>query len=244
MRSYNSQPGMEDVMIRSWLKVIPPVLLITLAAGCAKPPKDELARVEKAVGEARTNMVDMYNPKKFNEYVQAYEEAKKLVEAKKFDEARKSLEDVEKKLAELADTSMKLREKMKEEAESELPKVQDEVAAAKKKFDESAAKLDDEAQKAGRTTFENVQETLGEIKKAMEAGQYWGLKGKLAQIRKRIEEPTRGMGGGHEQKAEKGEKANGPKDAAKKEKPKKEKAAAADAEKKKPAEKKEKPEGK
>src|SRR3972149_5656094 len=82
--------------------------------GCSKkPPSDELAKVEKAFADARTALVDKYSGKKFKEYEKALAETKTQIEEKKFDEAKKNLDALQKKMTDLVATSGKLKEKMK-----------------------------------------------------------------------------------------------------------------------------------
>ncbi len=172
--------------------------------GCSKkPPSDELAKVEKAFADARTVLADKYAAKKFKEYEKALAETKTLLDEKKYDEAKKNLDALHKKMTDLVVASEKLKEKMKAEAVEELPKVESELAAAREKFGSEEKKLDEEARKATEESLKRAEETLAEIKKAVEAGEYWGLKAKFTFIRNKLAHPT---GGGAEAGATKGEK--------------------------------------
>lgn len=185
------------------LSLVFAICALILPACSKKPPSDELAKVEKAFADARTALVDKYAAKKFKEYEKALAETKTLLDEKKFDEAKKNLEALQKKMTDLVVASEKLKEKMKAEAVAELPKVESEVAAAREKFGSEEKKLDEEARKATEESLKKSEETLAEIKKAVDAGEYWGLKAKFAFIRNKLAHPT---GGGAEAGPAKGEK--------------------------------------
>lgn len=174
-----------------------------VAVGCSKPPSDELTKVEKSFDDARKALVDKYAAKKFKECEKELEKAKSQIETKKYDDARQTLNAIDKKLTDLSTATEEIRDKMKTEAETELPKIEQEIADAKKAHEAEAKKLDEEARKVAQNTFAKVDATLAEIKKSMEAGEYWGLRAKFNSIRSKLGIKS----GGEKAKGEKGEKA-------------------------------------
>lgn len=160
-----------------------------LMYGCGgKPPSEELAKAEKAMADARTAEADKYTPKKFKEFEKAMDDAKAQIEAKHYDDAKNALLEIEKGLADLTEATSKAKERLKAEAVAEFPKIEAEIADAKKKVSEK--KLDEKAKKEAEASLAKIDEIHDSLKKQMDAGEYYDVKKDINQIRTRIAELT------------------------------------------------------
>ncbi len=164
--------------------VLVAVFLMFVTIGCGKPPKEELARVEQAMQDARTALVDKYTPKKFKECEKILADAKAQIEAKKYEESKNMLLQVEKGLSNLKVQAEKAQEKMMLDAQQEYPKLQGEIADARTIL--SKQKLTAEAKKAADESLANIDQLCTDIKKFMDADQYWEVKPRINQIRNKI----------------------------------------------------------
>lgn len=181
-----------------------------MLGGCSKPPSDEIAKAEKSLQDARTALVDKYAPKKYKEYEKAFADAKALVEAKKYEEAKNALIELEKGISDLKVASDRIKDKMKLEAEEDVPKLDAEIAKAKAAV--SAKKLEGEEKKTAENTLTKIDQLNSEIKKAMEAGEFWEVKPRVNQIHNKIAGLTGEGGKGTEAKAGGEQKQEQPKE--------------------------------
>jgi len=97
---------------------------ITIFSSCAKPPTEELAQAEKAIGEAKQKEADLYAQDLFLKAQDSLKKAKDLVVAKKYDEAKKAAEEA----ANFAKQAIPLvgqnKAKVKAESEQQVQDVQ------------------------------------------------------------------------------------------------------------------------
>jgi len=106
-------------------------ILIGMVAGCAKPPTQEIINAEKTLDKARAQDADFYAPDVFAQAEASLKEAKDLVAAKKYDEARKSAAEAQQlaeKAAALVGPNM---EKKKAEAEEMVQAIEKDMEELK-----------------------------------------------------------------------------------------------------------------
>lgn len=79
------------------------LILYSVLSACAKPPTEEMIRAEKTIEDARQKQADIYAPEMFGKAEGSFQEAKELVSARKYEQARQKAIDTV-KLAEQAGT--------------------------------------------------------------------------------------------------------------------------------------------
>lgn len=116
------------------------LLSLTLMYGCAKPPTQEVENAEKAIAEAKQKEADLYVQDEFRKAEEALKQAKDLVAAKKYKEAKTAAEEAANSalraipLVEMNKAAMKEEaEKMVQEVQQSLDEIKSLAAAAIKK---------------------------------------------------------------------------------------------------------------
>jgi hypothetical protein len=88
-----------------------------MVSGCAKPPTEDIINAEKAVDAAKEQEANYYAPDILSQAEASLKEAKDLVAAKKYDEAKKSAEEAKQLAIKAAALVGPNRELMKAEAQ-------------------------------------------------------------------------------------------------------------------------------
>jgi len=116
--------------------------LMLLVGGCSKPPTEELAKVEKAMEEAKGKEANLYAEDAFKKAEESLKKAKDQIAAKQYKEAVQSLTEATPLIQQAVAGVEAGKAKMKEEAEKYVGDVQkaldelkaDVAAAIKKKL--------------------------------------------------------------------------------------------------------------
>ena len=117
------------------------LLSLSMLAGCAKPPTQEVERAEKAIADAKQKEADLYARDEFRKAEETLKKATELIAVKKYKEAKAAAEESANSALMAVSLVEMNKAAMKEEAEKMVPEIQqslDEIkslaaAAIKKK---------------------------------------------------------------------------------------------------------------
>jgi tetratricopeptide (TPR) repeat protein len=166
---------------------------ITIVSSCAKPPTEELAQAEKAIGEAKQKEADLYAQDLFLKAQDSLKKAKDLVAAKKYDEAKKAAEEA----ANFAKQAIPLVEqnkaKVKAESEQQIQDVQKAleelralVARSGKQMAPKEPKLINEMIKKWETDLARIKEMIREQKFQQASDQLKAMKESILKQKERL----------------------------------------------------------
>jgi hypothetical protein len=99
------------------------LVCIFLLSGCAKPPTEEIAKAEKALGDAKTKEADIYLEDGFKKAETALKKAKDLLAQKEYKDAKAAAAEASSGAQLLSSQVDAAKAKMKTEAEQMLQEV-------------------------------------------------------------------------------------------------------------------------
>jgi len=103
------------------------LICICLLPGCAKPPTEEIAKAEKALGDAKLKEADVYLEEGFKKAEAALKRARDLVAQKEYNDAKAAAEDASSGAQLLSSQVDAAKAKMKTEAEQMLQEVREQT---------------------------------------------------------------------------------------------------------------------
>lgn len=142
-------------------------VFIAILSSCAKPPTEELAQAEKAIGEAKQKEADLYVRDLFLKAQDSLKKAKDLVAAKEYKEAKKAAEEA----ANMAKQAIPLAEQNKVRMKAEAGQQVQEVQRAIEDLRAHVAK-------SGKRMARNEAKAVNEMIKKWEAD-LTGIKGMI-----------------------------------------------------------------
>ena len=103
------------------------LILQVFLFGCSKPPTEEMIKAEKALEQAKQKESDIYAQDIYNKTEETYKNAKELVSAKRYEEARAVAKEVHQLAHQAISLSESNRLTLKTEAERMIEAVQGEI---------------------------------------------------------------------------------------------------------------------
>ena len=127
------------------------ILSFVFLSGCAKPPTQEMEQAEKSVAEAKQKEVDLYVPDLFGKVEASLKNAKDLVGAKKYKEAKAAAKEVAQLVQQAIPIVEQNKAKLKAEAEGMIQEVTKEIAEMKPILAKAIKKMKAEEQKEAQS---------------------------------------------------------------------------------------------
>ena len=127
------------------------ILSFVFLSGCAKPPTQEMEQAEKSVAEAKQKEVDLYVPDLFGKVEASLKNAKDLVGAKKYKEAKAAAKEVAQLVQQAIPIVEQNKAKLKAEAEGMIQEVTKEIAEMKPVLAKAIKKMKAEEQKEAQS---------------------------------------------------------------------------------------------
>lgn len=178
------------------------LLSLTLMYGCAKPPTQEVENAEKAIAQAKQKEADLYVQDEFRKAEEALKQAKDLVAAKKYKEARTATEEAANSALRAIPLVEKNKAAMKEEAEKMVQDVQ-------KSLDEIKSLAAAAIKKKAPVNKEEVQGAIGKyeleavsVKNQLQEQKIRGAYDQLIALKEQIRGQKEKLTGALEQKQE------------------------------------------
>jgi hypothetical protein len=110
---------------RSYIFIVFIVLLsVSILAGCAKPPTQEVEKAEQAIADAKQKEADLYARDEFRKAEETLKKAKELIAVKKYKEAKAAAEESANSALMAVSLVEMNKAAMKEEAEKMVPEIQ------------------------------------------------------------------------------------------------------------------------
>jgi DNA repair exonuclease SbcCD ATPase subunit len=174
------------------------ILISTVLAfmiwGCGgEVPQQEIDAAKAAIESAKAAGADQYVPDKFNEAKRKLDNALSEVEKQKdamfgnFDEAKKMLAEVQTLAKEAADAVPAKKEEVKAQAENLLAQIPEAIKATKKMmYKKPRGKEGMAAIKMIKNELKQAEDSIPEIKAALDNGEYLQAKNKAQAIMDKI----------------------------------------------------------
>ncbi len=140
------------------------ILSFVFLSGCAKPPTQEMEQAEKSVAEAKQKEVDLYVPDLFGKVEASLKNAKDLVVAKKYKEAKAAAEEVSQLVQQAISMVERNKAKLKAEAEGMIQEVTKEIAEMKPVLAKAIKKMKAEEQKEAQSMLGKWELDIANIK--------------------------------------------------------------------------------
>jgi len=164
--------GKEDYTMR--IRFVPVVLMVMmLAAGCARPPAEQIEAAKTAVESARKAEADLYAPAAFKALQKSLDDALDMVERKNYGEATTMLEEVVSEAERVEALAKANKEKKGKESQAKFEEAMAAVVRAKESLEKAPTGKGSQADiERMKNDLATLAASLPEVEQAINRGDF------------------------------------------------------------------------